>query len=115
MTPRERHGLWVTGELWVIPPVPTSDGPKSMGYRKLWVIRRYGLWGVRLYSGKIGQPTQKCAPNEASRYRRLGYLAGSGKIKHGVHPQIPGLLTALRVARDVLNVTPEARAGPEKP
>ena len=53
MTPRERHGLWVTGELWVIPPVPTSDGPKSMGYRKLWVIRRYGLWGVRLYQLSI--------------------------------------------------------------
>ena len=49
MTPPKRHGLWATRELWVIPPVPTPDGPKSMGYRKLWVIRRYGLWGVRLY------------------------------------------------------------------
>ena len=49
MTPRNSHGLWPTGDLWVIPPIPTPDGPKSMGYQVLWVTRTYGLRGLRLY------------------------------------------------------------------
>ena len=57
MTPRKRHGLCPTGDLWVIPPIPTPDGPKSMGYQVLWVTRTYGLRGLRLYvvdSSSIG-------------------------------------------------------------
>ena len=50
MTPRKRHGLWPTGDLWVIPPIPTPDGPKSMGYQVLWVTRTYRLRGLRLYT-----------------------------------------------------------------
>ena len=50
MTPRNSHGLWPTGDLWVIPPIPTPDGPKSMGYQVLWVTRTYGLRGLRLYA-----------------------------------------------------------------
>ena len=97
MTPRERHGLWVTGELWVIPPVPTSDGPKSMGYRKLWVIRRYGLWGVRLYVAEAslqvhqrnGQPAVKGI--SAVIFADKAYIVLNG----GSHMCYPHVLTSI--------------------
>ena len=75
MTPPKRHGLWATGELWVIPPVPTPDGPKSMGYRKLWVIRRYGLWGIRLYRSRK-MPAGACP--DASSYSYVSSLPSAG-------------------------------------
>ena len=36
------YGLWGTSDVWVIPAIPTWEGPNSMGYQGLQGSMGYG-------------------------------------------------------------------------